>query len=272
MATLPTNAEMTGSGVTEGGFKGKLNDFLTFIRDTMGSNGTVAAVRTALGLGALALKNDIVEADIATAAVTTGKVADLAITQAKITDLAVSTSKIAALAITDPKLGSNSVVSSKIATGAVTEPKIADGAAITRVIGDLAVTTPKIADLSVTPAKGSSAWPNRFEFISTDQTPTAGGLLTLAHGLGVVPKDVLCWMVCSTAEQNWAVGDPIAMGGSRLDFNGVSGAGWVIWADATNVYVRFQATYPLPAIINKTTGALFSPTTANWRKRYRAVA
>lgn len=45
MATLPTNAEMTGSGVTEGGFKGKLNDFLTFIRDTMGTNGTVAAGR-----------------------------------------------------------------------------------------------------------------------------------------------------------------------------------------------------------------------------------
>lgn len=269
MATLPTNAEMTGSGVTEGGFKGKLNDFLTFIRDTMGTNGTVAAVRTALGLGALALKNDVVEADIATAAVTTGKVADLAITQPKIADLAVTTSKIAALAITDAKLGSNSVVTAKIATGAVTEPKIADGAASARVIADGAVGTTKLADGAVTAAK-TSGFPITQEFVSSEQTITNGGPLTLTHGLSGRPKLVSLELVCKTAELGYSVDDVALIGAAG------TGGDTNLWGPhsvrptATQVLVR----YPGNGITvgRADTGALAGITAANWRLVVRAFA
>jgi microcystin-dependent protein len=64
MATLPPNADFTGSGVTQGGFRTALNAMLDFLRATMGSTGTPASVRTALGLGTLATRNAIALADL----------------------------------------------------------------------------------------------------------------------------------------------------------------------------------------------------------------
>lgn len=84
MATLPSNSDMTGSGVTEGGFKTALNSVLTFLRDCLGSNGNVPDVRSALGLGAMATKATVASGDINDGAVTTAKVADGAITAAKL--------------------------------------------------------------------------------------------------------------------------------------------------------------------------------------------
>jgi hypothetical protein len=271
MANLPTTASMTGAGVTEGGFKAGLNDWLTFCRDVFGTTGAGTNVRAALGLGTLALKNDVAEADLATGAVTAGKLGTDAVVATKIQDGAVTSGKLGASAVISGKIAANAVQTGNVSDGALTTAKLADGAVTAVKIADGVVGTAKLADGAVTVAK-TSGLPVSKEFNSTDQVVTAGGLLTLAHGLGSAPKDVSLFMVCQTAEQNWVTADAIAMGGSHLDFNGVSGAGWIIYFDATNIYVRFQATYPLPAIINKTTGALFSPTTTSWRVRLRAVA
>ncbi|MCX8003358.1 MAG: tail fiber protein [Burkholderiaceae bacterium] len=84
MANLPANSEMTGSGVTEGGFKAKLNDVLDYLRDCFGSVGTVTSVRAALGLQAMATKANVATGDLVDGAVTTAKLADAAVSAAKL--------------------------------------------------------------------------------------------------------------------------------------------------------------------------------------------
>ncbi|WP_291299283.1 phage tail protein [Elioraea sp.] len=64
MATLPPNNDLTGSGVTQGGFRTALNAVLDVIRDTLGSTGTPGGARTTLGLGALATKSSLVISDL----------------------------------------------------------------------------------------------------------------------------------------------------------------------------------------------------------------
>jgi microcystin-dependent protein len=84
MATLPANTDMTGAGVTEGGFKTGLNSVLDFLRDCFGSTGTVANVRTALGLQAMATKANVGTVDLVDASVTAAKIADANVTAAKL--------------------------------------------------------------------------------------------------------------------------------------------------------------------------------------------
>ena len=123
--------------------------------------------------GALAAKDQVLEADIATEAVTTAKLADLSVSSAKLAleavatdqlaDNAVTASKIAAGAVITTKIAANAVDSGRLADAAVTSMKIADGAVTTAKIGanavdsnqlaDDAVTDPKIADDAVTAAK-----------------------------------------------------------------------------------------------------------------------
>lgn len=50
------------------------------------------------------------------------------------------------------------------------------------------------------------------EYVSGELTITAGGTGTLTHGLGVAPKTVDAYLVCKTAEQNYAVGDVVKVG------------------------------------------------------------
>lgn len=163
MATLPANDDMTGAGVTQGQFKARLNDLLTFCRDVFGSSGTVAAVRTSLGLGSLATRNEVTADDIPTGAVTaakladgvvgTAKLADGAVTAPKIAGLAVGSSAIAAGAVTTAKIASLAVGTGQIADGAVSGIKIADGAVGSAKIGDGQIVNAKLADAAVTTAK-----------------------------------------------------------------------------------------------------------------------
>lgn len=119
MANLPTNTDMTGASVTQGQFRARLNDVLDYLRDGLGSTGTPAAMRGALGLGALATANEV----------STGLVANAAVTAAKLADGAVTTAKLADGAVTGAKLGDAQVTTAKLADGAVTEAKLAAGVA-----------------------------------------------------------------------------------------------------------------------------------------------
>lgn len=269
MANLPANADMTGSGVTEGGFKGKLNDLLDFLRDTLGSTGTVAAVRTALGLGAMALKADVAEADIATGAVTTGKLADGATTTPKLADLGVTTAKVAAAAITEPKMANGAASTRVYADGSVTEPKLASGAASTRVVADAAITTPKLADGAVTAAKlaaGALVFSAKFE--SAEQAITAGGLVTVAHGLGGAPWGAEAQLVCQTASEGYAVGDRVFFSPYPDADNVSGGIGIAIVGTTTELQARVGSAGLL--ILRKDTGADAFATLANWRLVLRA--
>jgi len=109
------------------------------------------------------------------------------------------------------------------------------------------------------------------EYVSSNQTITTGGLLTLAHGLGVAPKNIFLELVCSTTEYNYSVNDVIIVSANNSSLGGTRPLG--IYYDATNVYVRFTSGEPQQFLgVNKTTGVAVALTNANWRLRVRAFA
>lgn len=269
MANLPANADMTGAGVTEGGFKARLNDLLDFLRDTLGSTGTVTAVRTALGLGAMALKADVAEADIATGAVTTAKLGDGAVTTVKLGDLQVTGAKLAAGAVGVGKIAAGAVQTGTMADGAISSVKLADGAVSTVKLGDGQVSTAKLADGAVTAAKlasGATAFTGRFE--SAQQSITAGGLITVAHGLGGAAWGIEALLVCQTASEGYAVGDTLFFSPYSDADNTAGGIGVAIVTTATELQCRVGSNGLL--ILRKDTGADAFATLANWRLVLRA--
>ena len=108
-------------------------------------------------------------------------------------------------------------------------------------------------------------------YVSSNQTITSGGLLTLAHSLGVAPKIVFAELVCTSANQGYAIGDVVlahlnssSAGTTRMN---------TLYYDTTNINIRFSSETSCFAIANKTTGTLVSGAdNASWRLRVRAFA
>lgn len=99
-------------------------------------------------------------------------------------------------------------------------------------------------------------------FTSTNQTITSGGLLTLPHGRPARPGSVDCWLQCTTAEAGYSVGDVIqahlnssSSGTTQLN---------TVYADETNVYLRFSSNLSCFSAGNKSTGVYTVLTNANW--------
>lgn len=106
---------------------------------------------------------------------------------------------------------------------------------------------------------------------SGNQTITAAGALTLAHGLGVKPGAIVARLVCQTAELGYTVGDSVEIECGPQ--NGGSAQGVVVVADVTNLNVRFGSNANTFMLLNKGTGA--GPTgitNANWRITFEAYA
>ena len=110
----------------------------------LANNAVTTAKVDAAGLAAAALATD---------SVTTIKIQDLAVTTGKLAALSVTTAKIAADAVTADELASNAVVTASIVDANVTEAKLAAGAVTEAKIGAAAVTVAKVADASLTYAK-----------------------------------------------------------------------------------------------------------------------
>lgn len=105
------------------------------------------------------------------------------------------------------------------------------------------------------------------EFTSSNQSLTAGGLLTIAHGFGVVPKFIIPYYYCVTATQGWSIGDIYQatfydMGaGSTLTLQA---------SDSTNIYVRVgNGTI---TIVNKGSGASIADVNARWNAFFKVYA
>lgn len=108
------------------------------------------------------------------------------------------------------------------------------------------------------------------EYVSTNQTITSAGLLTLAHSLTVEPKIIMLQLVCAVAQGNYAVGDVVQIGvNSTTSGNNKFTS---VYSDATNVYVRYDDNSSVFTIGNKTTGATAELTNTSWRLRVRAYA
>jgi hypothetical protein len=105
---------------------------------------------------------------------------------------------------------------------------------------------------------------------SGNQTVTASGTLTLAHGLGIKPLVCQYFIKCLTAEGGWSIGDEIGLQGQQPT-PGSSNQGHSEQRDATNVVIIFSSNGSF-TITNKSTKALFQTTTANWAFIVRAYA
>ncbi|AKA81202.1 hypothetical protein [Pseudomonas synxantha] len=108
------------------------------------------------------------------------------------------------------------------------------------------------------------------EFGSAPQIVSNGGLVALAHGLGVVPKIITGELICVTAENGWTVGDiqHISLSPDNDDSGVVTG--FAARKDATNIYARCGTSGPYGVNINNGTTAV--PNAANWRLVLRAFA
>ena len=109
-------------------------------------------------------------------------------------------------------------------------------------------------------------------FESAEQTITAAGALTLAHGLGVEPKLFQVMLVCKTAESGYSINDKVSVASGASYAGGANARGVSIVPDTTNLNVRFGAETGVFQIANKSSGVLVGITNANWKAVFRAWA
>lgn len=107
-------------------------------------------------------------------------------------------------------------------------------------------------------------------YVSSNQTITPAGLLSLAHSLGAAPKLIMFDLICTTAEYGFSIGDVVVAhvnnsSSGTTRFNSV-------YYDATNINIRYSNDSNVFCVANKTTGNAVQITAANWRLRVRAFA
>lgn len=118
-----------------------------------------------------------------------------------------------------------------------------------------------------------SAWLplTRPYFISADQTITAAGALTLAHGMPAAPTSVWAALVCQTGEHGYTAGDVVFTSSYENNDAGAVNRGHIVVADATNLNVRFgSASNSVYTLLDKSTGTGSLITNANWKVRFYA--
>lgn len=130
--------------------------------------------------------------------------------------------------------------------------------------------TPTANDLTIS----STASGLSNEFISADQVITSGGALTLAHGLGTMPKLVQCRIRNLVADQAYSIGDELLMDIGVFETAGATVMqGLSVVADAVNITIRYGGHPTVFTIMAKDGGATGgSITLANWAFIVRAYA
>ena len=110
-------------------------------------------------------------------------------------------------------------------------------------------------------------------YTSPEQTITAAGSLTLAHGLGVQPRLLQAVLVCKTAELNYSVNEEVVINlGAIQEWNsGQNSVGVGVALSTTNLNCRYGSNAVF-YILNKTTGIVTGITPANWRLKIKAWA
>ncbi len=174
------------------------------------------------------------------------------------TFLAGGTSAQLAAALTDETgTGANVFAVSPALTGTPTAPTAA-----------VSTNTTQIA----TTAFVQAASPFTKSFESAQQTITAGGALTLAHGLGIQPKNYSAFLQCTTAEFGFSIGQEMQISTNASSLNGNVNKGLVVVPDATNLNIRFGSNSNTFDSLNFGTGAQVLLTNASWKLVMRALA
>lgn len=104
-------------------------------------------------------------------------------------------------------------------------------------------------------------------YTSAPQIVTYTGALTLAHGLGVIPRLVETTWICGTGELGYTAGDRLEV--PLMYDNGANMCGCMIVPDNTNLNVRYASTQVFG---NKGTGVRAAVTAGNWTVEFRAYA
>jgi hypothetical protein len=105
-------------------------------------------------------------------------------------------------------------------------------------------------------------------YTSSDQVITVAGQIVLAHGLGGIPDQVNYYLVCQTGEGAYTAGDIV--GAEFANSTSGNNAFNSPVVDATNITIRYSDDAAVFYIGNKTSGAVFGITPANWRLRVKA--
>ena len=127
----------------------------------------------------------------------------------------------------------------------------------------------------VSPAKVKAAVaansPLSESFTTSGQTITSGGLLTLAHGMASEPKLVQAFLVCTTDDQGYSVGDKIFV---ELVNNSTSGDSKFngVYYDSSNINIRFSANSQVFTTADKSDGSRKNLTNSRWEFGLNAYA
>ena len=107
------------------------------------------------------------------------------------------------------------------------------------------------------------------KFVSTEQTITSAGALTIPHGLGEVPQLVSVLLKNGTTEANYSVGDEVFIQSGEL---GNVSRGISLVPDATNLNIRYGSDVNAFNVLDKTTGTVVTLTNTSWTMIVKAWA
>lgn len=112
------------------------------------------------------------------------------------------------------------------------------------------------------------------EFISAGQTITAAGSFNIPHGMAVKPKIVQVALLCIVNEGNWVAGEEIENSDVQSLGTVSLAQGIALTTDSSNIFARYGAGSGGNVFesLDKTTGARFTLTSANWQVVVRAFA
>lgn len=109
---------------------------------------------------------------------------------------------------------------------------------------------------------------NTQRFISSAQTITSAGSLTLAHGLGSAPFYIGAYLECTTANNNYSIGDKLYISFTDHGAEGSNNHGVSVYIDdSTNIKLRYGSQTNVFIINDKTTGTSVQAVNSNWRLR-----
>lgn len=138
------------------------------------------------------------------------------------------------------------------------------------VLPDILSTPNTAGNLKTSDGKGNwlSAAPY---FTSADQTITAAGALTLAHGLSYTPGQVWMALVNQSTEAGYTAGQVVFVGGSQtVSVVAVQNEGYSAIVDATNLTIRYGSDASTFTVPHATTGAATAITNNKWKARFYA--
>jgi len=107
-------------------------------------------------------------------------------------------------------------------------------------------------------------------FASGAKTITSDALLTMAHGMTIVPKLVALELRCLVAEEGYSVGDRISVGLNNS--SATTTRNNYMYFDADNIYVRLSSDANCFIGANKSTGDGATLTNSSWALIVRAWA